>query len=194
MTTPLLALTVQHPWALALALGIKPIENRDWRYPSPASFIGQRIALHASKVVPRDARDLVEELVLDELWTDETFADLDAVMAELRRTAGCIVAVGTLARVVEHGDGDPLNSDPWRTEARFGLVLTDVVRLAEPVPAKGALGFWRVPAATAGCVEARAVAAMDVERERRRGAREKYIASGLSRDPLLMEAVIRGGR
>jgi protein gp37 len=37
---PLLALSVQHPWALALALGIKDVENRDWRYPPPARLVG----------------------------------------------------------------------------------------------------------------------------------------------------------
>ncbi len=153
------ALTIQHPWALALALGIKPVENRDWRYPPPRQIVGQRIALHASKAVPADTTDILTEMLADDIWpttllppeaTDEDLEqsfedDVHRLAGDCRRTAGCVLAVGTLARVIEHGDGDPLNDSRWRAEARFGLVFTDVVRLAVPVLAKGALGFWDLP-------------------------------------------------
>jgi hypothetical protein len=92
-------------------------------------------------------------LILDELWTDETFPDARRRRGRGHRTAG-ILAVGTLARVVKHGDGDPMNQNPWRAEATFGLVFADVVRLVEPVRATGMLGFWTVPADAAEAVRA----------------------------------------
>lgn len=129
------ALTVRHPFALAIVMELKPVENRDG--PSVAGqarkLIGQRVAIHASKQIEKpSARNIVT-------WANAT---ADKLLAECLRTAGHILALATIDRVIEHGDGDPLNDSPWRTRDRFGIVLRDMVWLAAPVPAKGALGFW----------------------------------------------------
>jgi hypothetical protein len=153
VTPPLLALTVRQPFALALAARAKPVENRDGAGLAAWArrLVGQRIALHASKKVPADLHELVARLVRGGHWPSPGMS-LDALVAFCHLSAGNVVAVGTLDRVIEHGDGDPLNSSPWRTEDRFGLVFTDVVQPEILVPAKGALGFWRVPVDVAASV------------------------------------------
>ena len=47
------ALTIRQPWATLIALGVKTIETRSWR--SPASLIGQRLAIHAGAALPSSA-------------------------------------------------------------------------------------------------------------------------------------------
>jgi hypothetical protein len=140
---PLLALTVRHPWALAIANGWKPVENRDsyglacWA----RKLVGKRIAIHASKKVPGDCADVVEALYASGLWPALPPTEREEILA----TAGTIIAVATLAQVVERGETFAANYSPWRTADRYAFVLSNVVKLPDPVPAKGALGFWRVP-------------------------------------------------
>jgi hypothetical protein len=135
------ALTVRHPWALALALGIKPVENRS--RPLGRNAIGQRVAIHASLAVPEDALDVVVALGDRGVWPATS---TDKVRLAMGRTNGRVLAIATLARVIEHGDGDPLNASDWRSATdRFGLVFTDVVRLVEPVACRGMLGLWTLP-------------------------------------------------
>jgi hypothetical protein len=147
MYEPLYAVSVRHPWALAIARKYKPIENRDkkfWR----GDIVGRRIALHASKEVPESCADDVEGLVGRGLWPCEPVSE----RAEVFATAGHILAVFTVARVIEHGDGDPMNTSPWRDKSRFAFVIANVVRLETPVFARGALGLWQVPVVTTEAV------------------------------------------
>jgi hypothetical protein len=153
MTTTLRALTVRHPWALAIALGIKDVENRD--APAVAgsarNLAGQRIAIHASKAVPTvPTSQIVGTLAAVQMAR----ALCGNTEEEQLRTAGHIIATAVIDRVIFTSDGDPLNRSPWRTADRFAIVLRDVVRLREPVEAKGALGFWRVPEDVAARIEA----------------------------------------
>jgi hypothetical protein len=143
MTAPdLRALTVQQPWAFAIAAGEKTIENRT----RGMNYRGL-LAIHAGKRFSDRGR-------LD--------ARVQALLAEERvgesdLTFGAIIAVGQL--VDSHPDGDCCR--PWGESAYdehggqrrtliHHLVLEDVFALPEPVPANGALGLWRpVPEDTA---------------------------------------------
>jgi hypothetical protein len=147
------ALSIMQPWASLivggpLARGPKRTENRGRAMAMFArSLIGQRIAIHASKKPDVDA---FEDMALGNfgfgLRRDEmpyaTRADFPL---------GAIVGVATLGRVF--GPGEPLTDD----EARFYLgndlladdtwgLRFDDARWFSPIPCKGALGFWTVPA------------------------------------------------
>ncbi|WP_329308401.1 ASCH domain-containing protein [Streptomyces microflavus] len=119
------ALTIRQPWASAIAHGSKRTENRSW--PAPAKHLGTRILIHAAASedrTPRPSRDVPLELTRG--------------MGIWPATRSAIVAVATLAGC--HFDNECCT--PWGMEGYYHWELTDVAALPEPVPAKGALGFW----------------------------------------------------
>lgn len=163
------ALSLTQPWLswAILRLG-KRIENRDW---PDCSYRG-RLALHASKGVGTRAEfdDTVTGIcMISGSDPPPDIATLDerrewVPSTELPRSA--IVATCNLVGVIRVCD-DRLQlfaPEPMRTIAKtneqrrwhfggFALVLDDVVTLREPVPCKGALGLWNVPADVAAEVE-----------------------------------------
>jgi hypothetical protein len=118
-TTPTLALSVRQPWAWAIAASFKRHENRTWR-PSP-SFLGQRIAIHASKTIEYPAVEEVTRL-----------AGTAPVLA-----TGAVIGVATLVDVVTESDS------PWFI-GPIGFVFDEAVLFANPVPCAGALNFFRM--------------------------------------------------
>ncbi|MGW9299657.1 ASCH domain-containing protein [Streptomyces cyaneofuscatus] len=119
------ALTIRQPWADAIAHGTKRTENRSW--PAPAKHIGTRILIHAAAAEdrkPRPSRDVPRDLTGGfGIWPD---------------TRSAIIAVATLVGC--HFDTGCCT--PWGMDGYFHWELTDVTALPEPLPAKGALGFW----------------------------------------------------
>jgi hypothetical protein len=130
------ALTVQQPYAWAIAFGGKPVENRRqrWKYRGP-------LAIHAG------AR-----------WASYAADDMRIVLAVANDpdprhlyTFGAILAVVDLVDV----HADAACCDPWGEHAAatpgdgshtvVHLVLRDVRPLPEPVPASGRLGLWDLP-------------------------------------------------
>lgn len=138
------ALTVRNPYALALALGIKPLENRGFR---PARYFGQRLAIHAGAF--DDAAEIertIRELVAAGAWRFTKEVDcVEEAVAQCLATAGRVVAVATISNLHRHGDPITPEAARWRTDATFGWFLTDVVRLEKPVPAKGKQSIWNLP-------------------------------------------------
>ena len=126
------AISLWQPWATAIAFGTKKIETRHWStdYRGP-------LAIHAAKRWDRSQRD---------------FASVELVMCRLppRVPLGAIVAVCVLSDVrlaqdlaitispIERMYGD-------YSFGRYGWVLTDIRALPEPIPFKGAQGFFNVP-------------------------------------------------
>lgn len=157
----MIAMTVQQPYAWAIAAGYKPVENRSkcvWP-------IGEPIALHAGARWSRRgayADNVVRSWISWHLSEDETDADLDkltahGVLVGLNRHAPAfhtkaVLAVVTIAEV--HADAGCCR--PWGeslyTENR-GRIRTDVVHLSlvdvhhlgVPVPCPGQLGPWALP-------------------------------------------------
>ena len=127
------ALSVRAPWWWAILHG-KPVENRDWY-----TFQRGRIYLHASKWwgvydVAYDVDDMGKMAKLDGI--DMPTFDID----EMKAAGGCLV--GT----VEIVDCITWNSiDSAFFVGDFGFVLKNPVALANPIPFKGALGFFNVP-------------------------------------------------
>lgn len=79
-----------------------------------------------------------------EILEDEGLAPIGTTWASLVPESSAILRVVTLDRVIEHGDGDPLNDSPWRSQQRFAWVLKDLVSI-EPVSCRGAQKLWMVP-------------------------------------------------
>lgn len=123
------ALTIRHPWAWLVAHGYKPVENRS--KPPPKALIGQRVAIHASRRLDDDARDSA-------LVSPHFDRNPDEFMKSLVSTFGCILGTAVLTGHVTASDS------PWFT-GPYGWLFADPIVLAEPIPAKGALGFWRLP-------------------------------------------------
>jgi hypothetical protein len=138
------------PWATLVALGENTIETRSWstRYRGA-------LAIHTARAFPADARALCDEdpyrrvlhrggyASADELprGTVIALARLDDVIAFTRTSLRDTRARSAQGLLPEHeadfGDFSP---------GRFGFVLSHVEPLSTPVPVKGMLGLWDVPA------------------------------------------------
>ena len=122
------ALSVRAPWWWAILHG-KDIENRDW----PTRFRG-RVLIHASKwwsyrEVVEDARDIYE-LIPSIVQEGD--------MRNFKPYGGHIVGSVEIVDCVNR------SNSPWFFGS-YGFVLARPVTFAEPIPFKGALGFFDVP-------------------------------------------------
>jgi hypothetical protein len=121
------ALTIRQPWAWAVAEGLKLVENRN--RPPPKAMLGQVFAVHAAATPPPgDHEDFLKSLKLPIPPDYEVHA---------------ILAVAQLVGVVEDPSVLPKAQRPFFF-GPFGWVLTNVRKLAEPVPVYGQLGFWNL--------------------------------------------------
>ena len=130
------ALSVRAPWAWAIMHG-KPVENRDW----PTSFRGV-IWLHQGKTW--------KQAEINEDWEDiQWMAQADGLVlpepdANLMRSA-CGRIIGSVEVV------DCVETHPSAFfVGKYGFVLRNPVPLAVPIPFKGALSFFTVPATLIG--------------------------------------------
>jgi hypothetical protein len=123
ITAPLRVLTVRQPWADAIARGGKAIENRTW--PAPAKHVGTRILIHAAAAPDRHA---VLPLEVIAAGGSGVYFDHRSAILAVATLAGCHFDAGCCGM--------------WAMREVFHWQLADVQPLAEPVPAKGALGFW----------------------------------------------------
>ncbi len=115
------ALSIRQPWAWLIANGHKDIENRSWG----TSFRGP-VFVHAGKAFDPDVRPGVDEMNGVRL----------PARADLAR--GAIVGVATVVDCVETHRSD------W-FYGPYGFVLTNAKPLL-PVPCRGQLGLFDVPA------------------------------------------------
>lgn len=133
MSREIRAISIQHPWAAAIAYGTKRVENRTWTAPRWA--IGQTIAIHASK-----KPDIAARPPAGESWPMDHRMHLGAVIA-VAELVGCHLSPdfgGTC------GATRPLCS-PWAERDAYHWQLADVQPLPDPVPCRGMLGLWRLP-------------------------------------------------
>jgi activating signal cointegrator 1 len=118
------SLSIAQPWAHCIVSRGKNVENRSWN----TTYRGT-IAIHASGAVSKDRFSWCNKNYGIELDTKDLpygaivgFADLVAVITKKSVTT----------RTKKWFSGD------------YGFVLTNVIRLKKPVPAKGALNFWKL--------------------------------------------------
>lgn len=130
METPTKALSIRAPWWWFILHGGKDIENRDWW----TSFTGP-VLIHASKWWG----------TTEALLTMQEFGPLAeragaprVTMEQVRPHGGCIVGMAEITDCVTGSDS------PWFF-GDYGFKLANPVAFAEPIPCKGALGFFTVP-------------------------------------------------
>lgn len=144
------ALTIHQPWASLIVHGLKPYEWRAW--PCPRFMVGQRVVIHAGAVNP--LKGIRHLLMRDDhiVASCGPGVDVRAIRAVLERAATNptlvplraglgIATLGEpmLADQVYHRQGLKIGGEgPWN----WGWPVTDIERWDQPVPAKGAQGFW----------------------------------------------------
>ena len=138
------AISLWQPYASLIAVGAKPYETRHWC--APKRLIGQRIAIHAAARKPTRAE-------LDEIFDDVADA-LGFCHWHLRVPYGAVVCTAYLAGSyqVTHWNGQkPVLAVKGEIEddgfgdyhtGRWCWELRDVQPYKEPIPAKGAQGWW----------------------------------------------------
>lgn len=121
------AVTLRQPWAGLLASGLKPVENRTWRtgYRGP-------LWLHAGA-----GRDVIPRVLALFIERGE-----DMIGSEAFHASGALIAEAELTGI--HRDNGCCA--PWGMPDQWHWEITPVRVLDRPVPARGALGFWRPPA------------------------------------------------
>jgi len=131
---PNLALSIRQPWAHAIVMGWKDIENRKW-----ITKLRGPICIHASAYNRRNyAEDREEYLdVLQSYVHPVSVPPMEMSMIQ-QPDFGAIIGTATIVDVVVRHDS------PWFF-GPFGIVLADQKPLEKPIPLKGALGFfeWR---------------------------------------------------
>lgn len=148
------------PWATLVAIGENSIETRSWstRYRG-------LLAIHSAKGFPADARALCGISPYREVLGGAGYRDA----TELPR--GTIIAIATLVDVMRfnrstlkdirarasRGEFPRHEADFGDFSAgRYGWMLENVVQVKPPIPAKGMLGLWELPARVETALRARA--------------------------------------
>ena len=130
------AISLFQPWATLVAIGAKTFETRSWE----TRYRGE-LAIHATKAMPRDARELCYQ---------QPFFDVlhNAGYDPFNLPRGCIVAITDLLRVEPMYLYEPEELDEYNRAfgdwslGRFAWKLVSIKRLEHPIPAKGSLGLW----------------------------------------------------
>ena len=139
-------LTFIQPWASAVLLAGKDIENRPWA-PTKAA-LGQRIAIHAGKKVDKaDAWGLLQQLPqLTDVPRGAILGTAElAGWVKPSRASSFPFALESVA--LSEAEVDAVLRSQWRSPDSLCLWLLRGPRvLAQPIPWQGALGLWRVPA------------------------------------------------
>lgn len=129
------ALTLTQPWATLVALEAKRVETRNWRtrYHGP-------LTIHAGRRFPREAIDLASQLRVEGMipWP----LPFGAVIA----TAELLDCV-PVEKVKDRLSGFERRVGNY-SEGRYAFILGMVHRV-DPIPCRGALGMWTLPAAIA---------------------------------------------
>ena len=136
-----LALTIHQPWAWAIVAGHKPVENRTWI--PPRAFIGSVLFIHAGKSLDMPAVAKVKaEIGIAGALLDPARDLVTGAIVGCARYMGTATEDASL-RVpgVEVQDAERYIRSPWYS-GPFGWVLSEPVKFAKPVPARGMQKLW----------------------------------------------------
>lgn len=149
--TMMKALSLTQPWATLVAIGAKKVETRSW-----ATRHRGLVAIHAAKGFPVWAKDECRSFIFaNALWPSATQYDIDGLVKEL--PLGAIVAIANVTACKSTNYFGLLSC--WTSDLssqerafgdysknRFGWFLDEVQPLVTPIPCRGALSLWDVPA------------------------------------------------
>ena len=155
----MLALTIWQPWGSLIIAGAKPYEFGGWR--TSRSIIGQRVVIHAAarKVDWREVHQLVRLLEAGGRYAAKTCLHpslgLELLRSGMATPATLPIGAGLGTAII----GEPRNgleiaeefgvpraNDSDRDEhANWGWPMLEIERWAEPIPMRGAQGFWPWP-------------------------------------------------
>lgn len=140
MANNLRCLTIHQPWASAIAVGPKRIENRGVH--PPFGLIGNMLGIHAGKRVDGDGLIACRELGFE---IDPDAMPIGGIIAVARVDGWVTSRDFTLAGGPQsHERIAGLRQDPWFNPQPWnvGWVLSDVVALPTPVPCRGMQDVW----------------------------------------------------
>ncbi|MCB0392052.1 MAG: ASCH domain-containing protein [Bdellovibrionales bacterium] len=126
--TEMRALSIIQPWAELIVSGKKNVENRSWD-SKHRGFV----AIHASK-----AKTLFRFEDCKEVYNINV--DPDSV------AYGCVIGFAEVVDVISE-DQVTNKTKKWFT-GDYGLVVKNMIKLSNPVPVKGALGYWKLKGQT----------------------------------------------
>jgi hypothetical protein len=122
------ALTIRQPWAGLIATNQKTIENRTWAPPKNLAP-GSLLAIHAAAVIDKT--------------TNRQVYGVPACCLPL----GAVVAVTRLLGAhQESPDRCTQACRTWGWADHWHWQFGDTVAVAQPLPTKGRLGVWTLPA------------------------------------------------
>lgn len=125
------ALTVYQPWATAIVLGLKDVENRGWPFPYDTPVV---LAVHAGL-------DVADEASVGELWPRQEHPR-PSREAQLAYPRGAFL--GTVVVTGSHPAEDcRARCSPWAWHLGHHWTLTDPRPLPLPLPATGRLRVWQ---------------------------------------------------
>ncbi len=152
------AISILEPWAILVATGLKKIETRS----RPSNYRG-KLAIHASKRIPKWARELcfLEPFrsALDEINMQANYTlqlsnlPLGAMIATCWMKECCLIKNDGLYRLIPYYRTGkpkyyaPLPGDPERSfgdfsPGRYAFILENAKLLPQPIPARGIQGLW----------------------------------------------------
>lgn len=158
------AITVRQPWARAIVHGGKDVENRSRNIAG--SYRGP-VAIHAAKLIDEGGQH--SPLVRD-AWVGPTRMAIDPDPRKIgfyydvpdRRAFAYGAIIGVVDLVDVHSPATDLRHDEhceyqdgsicsvWARLDQHHLVLANPRPLPKPIPYRGRLGLWTVPADVAG--------------------------------------------
>lgn len=136
------ALTIWQPWATLIISGWKPYEFRSWA--APASIVGQRIGIHAAKrrMKMGELRDIMDYACSPQGQADGIdIACMDLLERVWRRQVELPMSAVLGTALL----GQPKGVQQKLDGPRFAWPMIAPDPFADPIPMKGAQGFWNMP-------------------------------------------------
>ena len=135
------ALSIRQPWAFAVVVGAKTVENRTWS----STYVGP-LAIHASRREEREAVPEVLRMVHGQLRPPFDMERLRRLYEENKRL-GCVVGQVEMTGCTKGGDAGTWDEAMVRWfKGPFGFVFENARIATQPIPFRGRLGLWELPA------------------------------------------------
>ncbi len=139
------ALSLLQPWASLIAVGAKTMETRSWQ----TSYRGL-LAIHASKAFPGEYRELCTHAPFSSALLAGGIASVNqlptSAIVAVCMLVGCVPTQGLRPGEPEASFGD-------YSPGRYAWMLKNIVRIPEPIPARGSLGLWKPDVPVLGKLE-----------------------------------------